>query len=153
MPINHHHARSSPTMEEGNLPNGSLKEGIGPPGDVIAEIEADKANNGGEAVREGTSKVLSNGHRGVKVMRDRVACEGEEGRLPPDAVWKAEAKPERPGHLDPAGRRVGSSHGGRAVAVGQPQPPSQWAPAASEIRRLEERTPTLTRTARGRIAK
>jgi pyruvate/2-oxoglutarate dehydrogenase complex dihydrolipoamide acyltransferase (E2) component len=46
----------SPTMEEGNLAKWLVKEGdkIGPSGDVIAEIETDKATMEVEAVDEGT---------------------------------------------------------------------------------------------------
>lgn len=60
----------SPTMEEGNLSKWIKKEGDAvAPGDVIAEIETDKATMEVEAVDEGTlGKILiSEGTEGVKV--------------------------------------------------------------------------------------
>ena len=60
----------SPTMTEGNLAKWHVKEGdrIGP-GDVIAEIETDKATMEVEAVDEGTLGriVVTEGTEGVKV--------------------------------------------------------------------------------------
>ncbi len=60
----------SPTMTEGNLAKWHVKEGdrIGP-GDVIAEIETDKATMEVEAVDEGTLGriVIAEGTEGVKV--------------------------------------------------------------------------------------
>jgi pyruvate dehydrogenase E1 component beta subunit len=60
----------SPTMEEGNLAKWLKKEGDAvAPGDVIAEIETDKATMEVEAVDEGTiGKILvAEGTEGVKV--------------------------------------------------------------------------------------
>ena len=60
----------SPTMEEGNLSKWIKKEGDAvAPGDVIAEIETDKATMEVEAVDEGTlGKILiAEGTEGVKV--------------------------------------------------------------------------------------
>ena len=70
MPINITMPALSPTMEEGNLAKWLVKEGdkIGP-GDVIAEIETDKATMEVEAVDEGTVAriVVPAGTEGVKV--------------------------------------------------------------------------------------
>ena len=60
MPTNITMPALSPTMEEGNLAKWLVKEGdqIGP-GDIIAEIETDKATMEVEAVDEGTiAKIL-----------------------------------------------------------------------------------------------
>ena len=60
----------SPTMEEGNLAKWLVKEGdTVSPGDILAEIETDKATMEFEAVDEGTiSKILvSEGSEGIKV--------------------------------------------------------------------------------------
>ena len=60
----------SPTMEEGNLAKWLVKEGDAiSAGDVIAEIETDKATMEVEAVDEGTiGKILiGEGTEGVKV--------------------------------------------------------------------------------------
>jgi pyruvate dehydrogenase E2 component (dihydrolipoamide acetyltransferase) len=75
MPINITMPALSPTMEEGNLAKWLVKEGdkVGP-GDVIAEIETDKATMEVEAVDEGTvAKIVVPGwHRGRQGQcRDR----------------------------------------------------------------------------------
>ncbi len=75
MPINITMPALSPTMEEGNLAKWLVKEGDKvSSGDVIAEIETDKATMEVEAVDEGTiAKILvPAGTEGVKVnARDR----------------------------------------------------------------------------------
>ena len=71
----------SPTMEEGNLAKWLVKEGdaVGP-GDVIAEIETDKATMEVEAVEEGTLAkiIVPEGTEGVKV-NSVIAVLAEEG--------------------------------------------------------------------------
>src|SRR5689334_7469020 len=70
MPTNILMPALSPTMEEGNLAKWHVKEGDPvKPGDVIAEIETDKATMEVEAVDEGTvGKILiGEGTQGVKV--------------------------------------------------------------------------------------
>lgn len=71
----------SPTMEEGNLAKWLVKEGDSvSSGDVIAEIETDKATMEVEAVDEGTiARILvSEGSEGVKV-NSVIAVLAEEG--------------------------------------------------------------------------
>ena len=70
MPVNITMPALSPTMEEGNLAKWLVKEGDQvSPGDVIAEIETDKATMEVEAVEEGTLAriVVAEGSEGVKV--------------------------------------------------------------------------------------
>ncbi|MEP4767418.1 MAG: biotin/lipoyl-containing protein, partial [Roseibium sp.] len=70
MPINITMPALSPTMEEGNLAKWLVKEGdTVSAGDVIAEIETDKATMEVEAVDEGKvgKIVLPEGTEGVKV--------------------------------------------------------------------------------------
>ncbi|MTH96830.1 pyruvate dehydrogenase complex dihydrolipoamide acetyltransferase [Roseibium sp. RKSG952] len=70
MPINITMPALSPTMEEGNLAKWLVKEGDAvSAGDVIAEIETDKATMEVEAVDEGTvgKIVVPEGTAGVKV--------------------------------------------------------------------------------------
>lgn len=70
MPINITMPALSPTMEEGNLAKWLVKEGDQvSAGDVIAEIETDKATMEVEAVDEGTvgKIVVAAGTAGVKV--------------------------------------------------------------------------------------
>jgi pyruvate dehydrogenase E2 component (dihydrolipoamide acetyltransferase) len=107
MPINITMPALSPTMEEGNLAKWLVKEGDKvSPGDVIAEIETDKATMEVEAVDEGTvaKLVVPAGTEGVKVnaLIAVLAAEGEDasaaakgGDAPAKAApEKAEAKPE-----------------------------------------------------------
>ncbi|WP_434722601.1 pyruvate dehydrogenase complex dihydrolipoamide acetyltransferase [Mesorhizobium sp. RIZ17] len=83
MPINITMPALSPTMEEGNLSKWLVKEGDKvSPGDVIAEIETDKATMEVEAVDEGTvaKLVVPAGTEGVKVnaLIAILAGEGED---------------------------------------------------------------------------
>ena len=83
MPVNITMPALSPTMEEGNLAKWLVKEGDSvAPGDVIAEIETDKATMEVEAVEEGTiAKLLvAGGTEGVKVnaVIAVLAAEGED---------------------------------------------------------------------------
>src|SRR3954452_12975000 len=101
MPINILMPALSPTMEKGNLAKWLKKEGDKvKSGDVIAEIETDKATMEVEAVDEGTIAkiVVPEGTQDVPV-NDVIAVlagDGEDvkaaGAAPPQA--KAEAKPE-----------------------------------------------------------
>jgi pyruvate dehydrogenase E2 component (dihydrolipoamide acetyltransferase) len=81
MPINILMPALSPTMEEGNLAKWLVKEGDSvSSGDVIAEIETDKATMEVEAVEEGTvGRILvADGTTGVKV-NEVIAILLEEG--------------------------------------------------------------------------
>ena len=103
MPINITMPALSPTMEEGNLSKWLVKEGDKvSPGDVIAEIETDKATMEVEAVDEGTVAriVVPAGTEGVKVnaVIAVLAGEGEDAAAAAKAGGeaapvKAEAKP------------------------------------------------------------
>ena len=110
MPINITMPALSPTMEEGNLAKWLVKEGDHvSPGDVIAEIETDKATMEVEAVDEGTvaKLVVPAGAEGVKVnaLIAILAGEGEDAgaaakgggdAAPAKAESKqAETKPEK----------------------------------------------------------
>ena len=83
MPINITMPALSPTMEEGNLAKWLVKEGdTVKSGDVIAEIETDKATMEVEAVDEGTVAriVVPAGTEGVKVnsLIAILAADGED---------------------------------------------------------------------------
>ncbi|MDW6022852.1 pyruvate dehydrogenase complex dihydrolipoamide acetyltransferase [Mesorhizobium sp. BAC0120] len=98
MPINITMPALSPTMEEGNLAKWLVKEGDKvSPGDVIAEIETDKATMEVEAVDEGTVAkiVVPAGTEGVKVnaLIAVLAGEGEDASA---AAKAAPAKVEAP---------------------------------------------------------
>ncbi|MBB3234722.1 pyruvate dehydrogenase complex dihydrolipoamide acetyltransferase [Phyllobacterium endophyticum] len=115
MPINITMPALSPTMEEGNLAKWLVKEGDKvTSGDVIAEIETDKATMEVEAVDEGTVAriVVPAGTEGVKVnaLIAILAGEGEDvaaagkgdgGAAPakaeaPKEEKKADVAPEAP---------------------------------------------------------
>ncbi len=121
----------SPTMEEGTLAKWLVKEGDSvAPGDVIAEIETDKATMEVEAVDEGTiGKIfVSEGSEGVKVNAVIAVLleEGESaddvGDAPPAAdaggdSGKVEEKPEE----EPKEEAESSGSGEKAKAAPAPQ--------------------------------
>jgi pyruvate dehydrogenase E1 component beta subunit len=95
----------SPTMEEGTLSKWLVKEGDAvKPGDVIAEIETDKATMEVEAVDEGviTRLVIPAGAEGVKVNTviavltgvEEAAAKGNGGSSKPAAAPHARSKNE-----------------------------------------------------------
>ena len=101
MPIELKMPALSPTMEEGTLAKWLVKEGdTVASGDILAEIETDKATMEFEAVDEGTiAKILvAEGTDGVKVGAPiaLLAGEGEEVSAAAAAPAKAEEKPEAP---------------------------------------------------------
>ncbi|WP_379070949.1 pyruvate dehydrogenase complex dihydrolipoamide acetyltransferase [Mesorhizobium sp. UC22_110] len=101
MPINITMPALSPTMEEGNLAKWLVKEGDKvSPGDVIAEIETDKATMEVEAVDEGTvaKLVVPAGTEGVKVnaVIAILAAEGEDAGAAAKGGDAAPAKAEAP---------------------------------------------------------
>ncbi|AYM62226.1 pyruvate dehydrogenase complex dihydrolipoamide acetyltransferase [Agrobacterium fabrum] len=101
MPINITMPALSPTMEEGNLAKWLVKEGDKvAPGDVIAEIETDKATMEVEAVDEGTvaKLVVPAGSEGVKVnaLIAILAADGEDVAEAAKGGAAAPAKAEAP---------------------------------------------------------
>jgi len=120
MPINITMPALSPTMEEGNLAKWLVKEGDKiKSGDVIAEIETDKATMEVEAVDEGTVAkiVVPAGTEGVKVNaliavlagdgEDVAAAASGAGTAPaPAAAPKAEAAPAAAPATTPAAASV-----------------------------------------------
>jgi len=103
----------SPTMTEGTLSRWLKKEGEKVvAGDVIAEIETDKATMEVEAVDEGVlGRILvPDGTQGVKV-NDPIAILVEDGEAVPEGVAapavKAAAEPEPPAPVSAPGERTG----------------------------------------------
>jgi pyruvate dehydrogenase E2 component (dihydrolipoamide acetyltransferase) len=97
MPIDITMPALSPTMEEGNLAKWLVKEGDHvSPGDVIAEIETDKATMEVEAVDEGTVAkiVVPAGTEGVKVnaLIAVLAGEGEDANAAAQGGGKSGAE-------------------------------------------------------------
>src|SRR5881398_3658660 len=98
MPIELKMPALSPTMEEGTLAKWLVKEGDEvKSGDILAEIETDKATMEFEAVDEGTiAKILvAEGTDGVKVGQPiaLLAEEGEDAGAAAKAAPKADTAP------------------------------------------------------------
>ena len=114
----------SPTMEEGKLAKWLVKEGdTVSSGDVIAEIETDKATMEVEAVDEGTvAKILiDEGTEGVKV-NTAIAVLAGEGESAEDAVAaEAEKAPSEPKEPAPSASPVPAPV---AAAPATPEPAS-----------------------------
>ena len=100
-----------PTMEEGNLAKWLKKEGDAvAPGDVIAEIETDKATMEVEAVDEGTiGKILvAEGSEGVKVntpialLLQEGESESDLDKAPAGAAKESQPSADEPKQADDA---------------------------------------------------
>ncbi len=98
----------SPTMEEGTLSKWLVKEGdTVSAGDVIAEIETDKATMEVEAVDEGVVEAIlvPAGSEGVKVNTPIARLNGENGAASPSpaaAPAPAQAEAPAPATAEPA---------------------------------------------------
>src|SRR5262245_47629608 len=112
----------SPTMEEGKLAKWLVEEGqTVKPGDVIAEIETDKATMEVEASDEGkVSKLLvAEGTEGVKVNTPIAVLDGEGGAAPAKtAPPPAAAKPSAPSAPVPASPAVQPAASPPAITPG-----------------------------------
>ncbi|MEC9433021.1 MAG: pyruvate dehydrogenase complex E1 component subunit beta [Pseudomonadota bacterium] len=116
----------SPTMEEGTLAKWNVKEGDKvSSGDVIAEIETDKATMEFEAVDEGViGKILiAEGTEGVKVNTP-IAVLLEEGESASDA--DAAPAPETEAETKPAAKEEAPAP--KAAAEPKAPTPSEWTP-------------------------
>ncbi|OLS52321.1 pyruvate dehydrogenase complex E1 component subunit beta [Rhodovulum sulfidophilum] len=130
----------SPTMEEGTLAKWLVKEGdTVSAGDILAEIETDKATMEFEAVDEGImGKILiAAGTEGVKVNTP-IAVLVEEGE---DADAAAKAAQEAAPAADAAGKAA--SDGGSAPDAAPSAAPS--APAKAKAPAADPETPSGTK--------
>ena len=116
----------SPTMEEGTLAKWLKKEGDAvKSGDIIAEIETDKATMEFEAVDEGIlGKILiEEGTQGVKVNTPIAVLEGEgEAAEAPAAKPKAPAAPKAPDPGPASADKGRDSEDEPATGVAPPEP-------------------------------
>jgi pyruvate dehydrogenase E2 component (dihydrolipoamide acetyltransferase) len=97
MPIELKMPALSPTMEEGTLAKWLVKEGDSvSSGDLLAEIETDKATMEFEAVDEGviTKILVAEGTDGVKVGAVIAMIQGEDEDAAPKAAAPVAPKPE-----------------------------------------------------------
>src|SRR5215475_6581316 len=131
MPINILMPALSPTMERGNLARWLKKEGDKvAPGDVIAEIETDKATMEVEAVDEGVLAkiVVPEGTSDVPVneLIAVLAGEGEDPKAAAAAAGKsgAASKPSAPRSPHPAPSAPPSPVGGGMEQAAPPRHPS-----------------------------
>ncbi|MGO8116414.1 pyruvate dehydrogenase complex dihydrolipoamide acetyltransferase [Rhizobium leguminosarum] len=129
MPINITMPALSPTMEEGNLSKWLVKEGDKvKSGDVIAEIETDKATMEVEAVDEGTvaKLVVAAGTEGVKVnaLIAVLAADGEDVSAAASAAGSAAPAPKTDGAAAP------KAEAAPAPAPSAPAPAPAAAPAS-----------------------
>jgi pyruvate dehydrogenase E2 component (dihydrolipoamide acetyltransferase) len=130
MPIEIKMPALSPTMEEGTLAKWLVKEGDEvKSGDIMAEIETDKATMEFEAVDEGRiAKIMvAEGTDGVKVGAVIALLEGEGEEAAPPAAKKEEA-PAPADHGKPADAAVAREEKPAAPA---PAPAATPAPAAA----------------------
>jgi pyruvate dehydrogenase E2 component (dihydrolipoamide acetyltransferase) len=142
MPVNILMPALSPTMEKGNLAKWFKKEGDKvKPGDVIAEIETDKATMEYEAVDEGTLAkiVVPEGTQDVPVQSliAVLAEEGEDVKAAAAAAGKSAPAPVKPAQSKPASA---PSLPMAASTSARPAPPPP-APTAGEAPRAPPQTP------------
>ncbi len=138
----------SPTMEEGTLAKWLVKEGdTVKSGDLLAEIETDKATMEFEAVDEGvvTKILVAEGTDGVKVGTAiaLIAADGEDSSAPaPSASPPAEPAPAAPVATAPQEERVVAA-APPAAGGGETPPatshPAQAAPEAPSLMKSEAR--------------
>ena len=97
----------SPTMEEGTLAKWMVKQGdVVATGDIIAEIETDKATMEFEAVDEGVigQIIVAEGSENVKVNSPiaTILAEGEPAEAQPSTAQPAPSQAEAPASAAPA---------------------------------------------------
>ena len=127
MPIEIKMPALSPTMEEGTLAKWLVKVGDKvASGDIMAEIETDKATMEFEAVDEGTITAISvaEGTEGVKVGTVIATIAGEDEDASAAPAPKAAAAPPKPAQAEPVEAPPSS-------APEAPAPKEQGSPSSS----------------------
>lgn len=129
----------SPTMEEGTLAKWHVKIGDRvKSGDIIADIETDKATMEVEAVDEGVveSLLVAEGAEGVKINTPiaRLAGEGDAASRAPEAPHVAATNPViEPTTTGQAHQRVAPPAQGRSQATTSPSPRIAVSPLARRV--------------------
>src|SRR5687767_978139 len=126
MPIELKMPALSPTMEEGKLAKWLVKEGDAvKSGDILAEIETDKATMEFEAVDEGTvgKIVVAEGTEGVKVgtVIAMIEGEGDEG-VPAQSAGASTGTPEQQVKGDESEAPTGKADTGTAQLASDAKP-------------------------------
>jgi pyruvate dehydrogenase E2 component (dihydrolipoamide acetyltransferase) len=133
MPIELKMPALSPTMEEGTLAKWLVKEGDEvKSGDILAEIETDKATMEFEAVDEGKiAKILvPEGTDGVKVGQPIAILAGEGEDASAAAAPKADTPPPAPPKAPPAPKADATPKAPPPLQAPVETPPAPAAPAA-----------------------
>lgn len=106
----------SPTMEEGTIVSWNKAEGdTVSPGDLLCEVETDKATMDYESTQEGTLLKIIRGEGSSSKVGDTIAILGEEGEDVSDLVEKAQAAPPSGG-----GAGAEADEGDAVEAAAQP---------------------------------
>src|SRR3954465_716360 len=118
----------SPTMEEGKLSKWLVKEGDAvKSGDILAEIETDKATMEFEAVDEGTigQILVAEGTEGVKVNSPIATLlgEGEKAGDAPAPKKDAKAAPKQEKVQEPKAADKGDGEAPKAAVAPDPEVP------------------------------
>jgi pyruvate dehydrogenase E2 component (dihydrolipoamide acetyltransferase) len=121
----------SPTMEEGTLAKWLVKVGDSvKSGDIMAEIETDKATMEFEAVDEG-------------IIADIAVAEGTEGVKVGTVIATLAEEGEDPADVKPVLSEVeGASGGAKEAAPDAPAPSPAQSPTPAQAEPVEARTPT-----------
>jgi len=149
MPIELKMPALSPTMEEGTLAKWLVKEGDKvASGDILAEIETDKATMEFEAVDEGTvAKILvPEGSEGVKVGAPIaiLAGEGEDASKAASAAPKADTAAPAPPKA-PQAPKPDETPKAQSAPAAVETPPAPSAPAAPRSERERIKASPLAR--------
>ena len=105
----------SPTMEEGTIVSWNKSEGdTVSPGDLLCEVETDKATMDYESTQEGTLLKIIRGEGSSSKVGDTIAILGEEGEDIADLVEKAQAAPA---DASEGGGEAGSEGGAEPAAA------------------------------------
>ena len=147
MPINILMPALSPTMEKGNLAKWLKKEGDAvKTGDVIAEIETDKATMEYEAIEDGTLAkiVVPEGTSDVPVNQliAVMAQEGEDVKAAASAAGKGAAPQPKPAEAPKPARRPAVAAPAAQASAASATPPSTAARTEALKRGAAQRTVT-----------
>jgi pyruvate dehydrogenase E1 component beta subunit len=126
----------SPTMEEGTLAKWLVKEGDEvQPGDVLAEIETDKATMEFEAIDEGTvGKILiPEGTEGVKVGTVIAVIDGEGEETPSPVTAPAEPAQQQKAAESEASKGSAPSGATELAAAAEKQAPKPEIPVGTNM--------------------
>jgi pyruvate dehydrogenase E1 component beta subunit len=126
----------SPTMEEGTLAKWMVKEGdTVAPGDVIAEIETDKATMEFESIDEGTvgQILVPEGTEGVKVGTVIAVIDGEGEETPSPVTAPAEPAQQQKAAESEASKGSAPSGATELAAAAEKQAPKPEIPVGTNM--------------------